>query len=93
MNAKHLLAALGFSLLASSPLWTEPRAAIADTKFIARLEQKYGDCEWKVRNLTGGPKLALLLHHAKMGNAIERLKAGETVDAQDLQRVLADHPS
>jgi hypothetical protein len=93
MNAKILLAVLGFSLLASSPLWTAPRAATADAEFIARLEQKYGDCEWKARNLTGGPKLALLLHHRSMGKVIERLKAGETVDAKDLQRVLADHPS
>jgi len=93
MNSKKLFVALGFSLVASAPVWAEPPTTNTNTELIAQLEQKYGDCEWKARNLKGGPKLALLLHHAKMGNVIDRLKAGETVDAKELRTILAEHPS
>lgn len=93
MNAKKLLVALGFSLVASAPAWAEPPATNTNTELIAQLEKKYTDCEYKARHLTGGPKLALLLHHRAMGKVIDQLKAGETVDANVLHRILVEHPS
>jgi hypothetical protein len=93
MNSKKLFVALGFSLLASAPAWADPPATNTNTELIAQLEKGYGECEWKSRNLTGGPKLALLLHHRSMGNVIDRLKAGEAVDANVLHRIFVEHPS
>jgi hypothetical protein len=93
MNSKKLIVALGFSLVASAPVWAEPPTTNTNTELIAQLEKGYGECEWKARNLKGGPKLALLLHHRAMGKVIDQLKAGETVDANVLHRILVEHPS
>jgi hypothetical protein len=93
MNPKKLFVALGFSLVASAPVWAEPPATNTNTELITQLEKGYGECESKARHLKGGPKLALLLHHRSMGKVIDQLKAGETVDANVLHRILVEHPS
>jgi hypothetical protein len=93
MNAKKLFVALGFSLVALAPVWAEPPATNTNTELIAQLEKGYGECESNARHLKGGPKLALLLHHRSMGKVIDQLKAGETVDANVLHRILVEHPS
>ena len=91
MKSQRLWIAFGVGLLASAPLVAEPQAANPD--LLARLEQMAGDCEWKVRNRTGGPKGVLLLHHTKMTRVIDQLKAGQSVDPKDIDAIFKGHPS
>lgn len=91
MKSKRLLLALSVGLFASLPLGIEPQAANPD--LLTRLEQMAGDCEWKVRTRTGGPKGVLLLHHAKMERVIDHLKAGQAVDPKVIDAVIEEHRS
>ena len=91
MNAKRLFLIAGVALVSSMPLKAEPQAPNPD--LLARLEQMAVDCEWKVRNMTGGVKGRWLLHHAKMGKVIDQLKAGQAVDPKAIDSVIREHQS
>lgn len=91
MNAKRLFLAASVVLLSSMPLKAEQQAANPD--LLTRLEQMAGDCEWKVRNMTGGVKGRWLLHHAKMGKVIDQLKTGQAVDPRVIDTVIREHQS
>ncbi len=89
MNVKTLTLAIGLGLLfAASAI---PQQQGGDAQSLARLEQLAGDCEWKLRNATGGVKGRLSLHHRKLENIIEQLKAGKSVDSKEIDRVLHEH--
>lgn len=89
MKVKTLSVAFGLSLLAVTP--AIPQQQGADAQSLARLEQLAGACEWKLRNATGGVKGRLSLHHRKLENIIEQLKAGKPVDSKEIDAVLHEH--
>jgi hypothetical protein len=91
MKAKQLLVAIGVTLLTSAPVWAEQHGD--NPQLLARLEQMHKDCEWKTRNLTGGAKGVQLLHHTKLGNVIEQIKNGQSVDPKEIDAVVKGHTS
>ena len=91
MKAKQLLVAIGVSLLTSAPVWAEQHGD--NPQLLARLEQMHKDCEWRTRNSTGGAKGVLLLHHTKLGNIIEQIKNGRSVDPKEIDAVIKGHTS
>ena len=91
MKTKQLFLVASVVFLSSMPLKAEPQAQNPD--LLTRLEQMAGDCEWKVRNMTGGVKGRWLLHHAKMGKVIDQLKASQAVDPKVIDTVIKEHQS
>jgi hypothetical protein len=89
MKVKTLTLAIGLGLVFAAPALPQQRGG--DPGLLARLEQLAGDCEWKLRNATGGVKGRLSLHHRKLENIIEQLKAGKSVDSKEVDAVLHEH--
>ena len=91
MRSTHILTAIAlFVLFSSSGFSAEP---INRIELINRLEGALRDCDWKARNLTGGPKGKMLLHKRAMDNVLEQLQAGREVDSKKLELALMIHPS
>ncbi len=61
------------------------------TNLIAQLEPMIETCDWKVRNMTGGPKGVMLLHNFKMKKILGELKAGNSVDPKEIDEVMKTH--
>jgi len=90
MKSKHILLALAFALVfASSGSAQEPITVI---ELIDHLEETLRDCDWKARNMTGAPKLRMLMHKRTMEDVLEALKAGRVVDSRKLEEALKGHP-
>ena len=76
-------------LSAATVVWAEPRAE--HSQFVTQVEGALEKCDWKVRNLTGGPKGLMLLHQAKMRRVLDELAAGRSVDPSELEQVIIGH--
>lgn len=93
MNIKKqtVVAAVALALLFTSPAFArEPLTVI---EMIDHLEEVLADCNWKTRNLTGGPLGRMLLHKKTMEDVLEALKAGRVVESRKLEEALKGHPS
>lgn len=91
MKSNNVLLALAFALVfASSGSAQEPITVI---ELIDHLDEAVRDCDWKARNMTGAPKLRMLLHKRTMDDVLEALKAGRVVDSRKLETALTVHPS
>ena len=89
MKPKHMLLAMSLALVMSSPGFAQQPMTVIDV--IDHLDEAVRDCDWKARNLTGAPKLKMLLHKRTMEDVLEGLKAGRVVDSRKLEEALKDH--
>jgi hypothetical protein len=78
-------------LSAATIAWAEPKAD--HSQLAAQVEGALEKCDWKVRTSTGGPKGLMLLHQAKMRRILDELKAGQSVDQNELAQVMKGHSS
>ena len=90
MKAKYILIAVGLTLVMSSSGYAQ--GPITVIELIDHLDEAVRDCDWQARNLTGGPKLKMLLHTRTMDDVLEALRAGREVDSIKLEEALRDHP-
>lgn len=89
MKAKHIFLAVGLTLVMSSSALAQ--GPITGIELIDHLGEAVKDCDWKARNLTGGPKLRMLLHKRTMDEVLVGLKAGQAVDSSKLEQALNGH--
>ena len=91
MKSKKVLLALVIAVVfASAGSAQEPITVI---ELIDHLEEAVRDCDWKARNMTGAPKIKMLLHKRTMEDVLEALRAGRAVDPKKLETALKVHPS
>jgi hypothetical protein len=74
-------------------LLTGTQAQGNQPQLVAHLEPMLEKCDWKVRNLTGGPKGVMLLHQAKMRRILSELKAGRSVEPKKIEEIIKEHAS
>jgi len=91
MKTKHILLALALVLVVSSS--GSAQEPITVIELIDHLEEAVRDCDWKARNMTGAPKIKMLLHKRTMEDVLEALRAGRAVDPKKLETALKVHPS
>ena len=91
MKYKKILSAMGLVLVFSSSGWG--REPLTTVELMDHLEEALSDCSWKTRNMTGAPKLKMLLHKRTMEDVLEALKAGREVDSKKLEEALRVHAS
>jgi len=89
MKPKHMLLAMSLTLVMSSPGFDQQPMTVIDV--IDHLDEAVRDCDWKARNLTGAPKLKMLLHKRTMEDVLEGLKAGRIVASRKLEDALKEH--
>ncbi len=89
MKTNHILLAIALAL-AIPPAGTaqEPITVI---ELIDHLDEALRDCDWKTRNLTGAPKLKMLMHKRTMEDVLEALRAGREVDSRKLEEARWGH--
>lgn len=78
-------------LSAATIAWAEPQAN--HSQLAAQVEGVLEKCDWKIRTLSGGPKGLMLLHQAKMRRVLEEIKAGRSVDPNEMAQVMKGHSS
>ncbi|MBI4522696.1 MAG: hypothetical protein HY695_02660 [Deltaproteobacteria bacterium] len=91
MQTKIALLAAMLVLLSGTVLWAQSHDD--PSRLAAMLEPMLEKCDWKVRNLTGGPKGVMLLHQAKMRRILGELKAGQLVDSKEIHEIMKEHSS
>jgi hypothetical protein len=84
-----LFLSVSLILVASTAAATQPGPTHAE--LLGRLQSALEKCAWKVSTITGGPKGMMLLHRAKMEKLVEQLKAGQTVEAGEIAKLLEAH--
>ena len=89
MKPKHILLAVSLALVMSSSGFA--REPITVIELIDHLDEAVRDCDWKARNLTGAPKLKMLMHKRTMEDVLEALRAGREVDSRKLEEALKVH--
>ena len=89
MKPKHMLLAMSLTLVMSSPGFDQQPMTVIDV--IDHLDEAVRDCDWKAPNLTGAPKLKMLLHKRTMEDVLEGLKAGRIVASRKLEDALKEH--
>lgn len=89
MKAKHIFLAVGLTLVMSSSGLAQGPITVID--MIDHLDEAVKDCDWKARNLTGAPKLKMLMHKRTMEDVLEALRAGREVDSRKLEEALKVH--
>ena len=89
MKAKHIFLAVGLTLVMSSSGLAQGPITVID--MIDHLDEAVKDCDWKARNLTGAPKLKMLMHKRTMEDVLEALRAGREVDSKKLEEALKVH--
>ena len=89
MNAKLILVVLSLALaMSSSGLAQGPITVI---ELINHLDESARDCDWKARNLTGAPKLKMLMHKRTMDDVLDALRAGREGDPKKIEEALNGH--
>jgi hypothetical protein len=78
-------------LSATTIVWAESQAS--HPQLATQVEGALEKCDWKVRTSTGGPKGLMLLHQAKMRRVLEEIKAGRSVDPNEMAQVMKGHSS
>ena len=89
MKSKYILLAISLALVMSSSGLAQ--GPITGIELIDHLDEAVKDCDWKARNLTGGPKLRMLLHKRTVDDVLEALRAGREVDSSKLEQALKHH--
>ena len=89
MKAKYILLALSLALAMCSSGFAQGRITVIE--LIDHLDEAVSDCDWKARNLTGAPKLGMLMHKRTMEDVLEGLKAGREVDSSKIEQALKGH--
>lgn len=89
MKARHILLAVGLALVMSSSGFAQEPITVVE--LIDHLDEAVRDCDWKARNLTGAPKLKMLMHKRTMEDVLETLRAGRVVDYRKLEEALKAH--
>lgn len=89
MKAKHIFLAIAASLVL--PSFGSAREPITVVELIDHLDEALKECDWKSRNMTGAPKLKMLMHKRSMEDVLEGLKAGHVVDSAKLEEALRGH--
>ena len=77
------------SLMLSAGVWAQQQ--IGKEQVTVRFNDMASDTDWKVRTSNGGAKQKWLLHQVKVTKIAERLKAGESVDAREIEEILQEH--
>jgi hypothetical protein len=67
---------------------TSPPADAARERLIAQLEQRAHRLDWDAQGTKGVPRARLEQQSLRVKRLIERLKAGETVDPQEIDKLL-----
>ena len=77
-------------LSAATMAWAESKAD--HSQLATQVEGALEKCDWKIK-ASGGPRGLMLLHQAKMRRVLEEIKAGRTVDPEELAEVMKGHSS
>ena len=75
---------------AATTAWAEPQTD--HSQLAARVEAALEKCDWKIK-AGGGPKGLMLLHQAKTRRVLDEIKAGGSVDPNELAEVMKGHSS
>lgn len=86
MKSEALFLAVGLFLLLAKPMWAQQ---IPDRNLMVQLEQKLAQSDSEAKNLTGGPKEVWLLRKLEIEEAINQVKAGQSVDPKKIDEILS----
>jgi hypothetical protein len=75
---------------ARAPVHAQDQRTKAET--LATLEQLRDEADWKVKTLSGGPKLLWLLRKRKLDRLIEEANAGQSVDLMVIDQLVQMRP-
>ena len=88
MSIKLFVVAVSMSLLAVA---AQAQDKGSNPELVAKLEQMRSDSEHKAEILTGKPKAEWLMREARINRLIGQLKAGQSVDPQEIDELLKEH--
>jgi len=88
MGIKLFVVAVSMSLLAVA---AQAQDKGSNPELVAKLEQMRSDSEHKAEILTGKPKAEWLMREARINRLIGQLKAGQSVDPQEIDELLKEH--
>ena len=91
MNAKKLTLTVSLVSVLSISSSVRAQQKSENQELVARLEQMASENDWKIKTSTGVPHQKWLLHQMKVQKLIEKLKAGQSVDPQEIDRILTEH--
>jgi hypothetical protein len=84
-----LLPTIASSFFISGLGWAGQQAT--DSELTSKLEEMQSKHDWQARARTGGPKLLLLMHQARVSGVLDQLKSGSTVDPKDIDTLYREH--
>ena len=90
MKSALFFVIIAVSLMLSVGVWAQQPIGNEQVA-VARFNDMASDTDWKVRTSNGGAKQKWLLHQVKVTKIAERLKAGESVDAREIEEILQEH--
>jgi hypothetical protein len=67
-------------------------ASLGKTQVVSELEQRAQRLEWEAQATKGVPWAQLEMRALHMRHLAEKIKAGESVDAQEIDRLLRQEP-
>jgi hypothetical protein len=86
MKTKVVFLAVSFAVLAAKPIWAQQQNP--DPNLMAQLEQRLAESDYEARTLKGGPEEVWLLRKLEIEKTINQLKAGQSVDLKEIDRIL-----
>ena len=86
MKTKAFFLAVSLSVLVAKPIWAQQQNP--DPNLMGQLEQRLADSDSAARDLKGGPKAVWLLRQVEIEKTIDRLNAGQSVDSNQIDRIL-----
>src|SRR5262245_49817848 len=86
MKSTMFFLAISLSVLAAKPIWAQQQKSYPN--LMVQLEQRLADSDSEARQLTGGPKELWLLRKLQIEETIDRLKAGQSVDPNEIDMIL-----
>ena len=86
-------ATLCVSLTATAGAFANPGSTNADkSNAVSQLENRDQRLEQHVQTTTGGGRQAIVLQRRHVQQLIERIKAGESVDPREIDKLLRESP-
>ena len=82
MKTKVFFLAISLGVLAATPIWAQQQNI--DSDLMIQLKQKLAESDSEAGDLNGGPKELWLLRKVEIEKAIDRLKAGQSVDPKEI---------
>jgi hypothetical protein len=86
MKTKMVFLAVSFGVLIAKPIWAQQQNV--DPNLMVQLEQRRAESDSEARRLTGAPKEVWLLRRLEIEKTINQLKAGQSVDPKEIDRIL-----